>query len=166
LKTLSKNLAVLKSTILTAAFSEIQRLEQQGERARVHEKMLADITDVEQKAYGLLLPFQRHRLDQIVRQVKSRATAPTSGLTHAETVRALGLSEADLQAIKRKASEAEVRLNERVEMIRKELKRAQEEARAEVLSVLTDEQRRLYRDYYGQIFDLNADAIPTKPRDP
>jgi hypothetical protein len=159
-----EKLAANRSAILAAGLTELRFGGLKEDRVAAHKKMQTNLLAVENKAYELLLPFQQKRLDQIVNQVAVRAGEPTAGLIHKDMVAALGLTEKELQAIRVKGAEVDARLKEKLEKLRLEMKAARDSARREVLSLLSEDQRRLYAEINGEYIDINEPVPPPPPK--
>ena len=147
---------VSKQKARVAEVAAMLRAAKPEERPAIMEQLRAEQTLTEQDVYDILLPHQRLRLMQLSRQSLTKPTDVTAGLLHKRTVEALGLTESQLADVKAKASEVEGRLKERIEALKKEIEREQGQARTEVLSVLTEEQRKRYQEFYGPIIDFQA----------
>ncbi len=127
------------------------------ERKRVYTAFQQDLTRLEQQATAILLPHQLKRLNQIVFQEMVEAGEPHCGLTHFRAVEHLGLVEPQLQVVRAKALEAESKFKKRVDELMAELAKAKQEARAEVLSTLTPEQRKKYDELVGEPVKLREE---------
>jgi hypothetical protein len=150
-----EELSVLRSVVASTSFTEIRRLDNIEERREAHGRMQRDLAALEMKAYELLIPIQQKRLVQIHTQLMISAAQPTAGLTHKYMVDQLGLSERDMQAIRERAREVDVRLSQRLEALRKEISDARASAHRELLGVLTPDQRGRYDELVGDLVELD-----------
>jgi hypothetical protein len=82
------------------------------------------------------------RIDQIRFQQLVRANDATAGLTNYRLVESLKLNESQLKEIRAKGDEVNKKLEEALAKLRKEIEAEKEKARAEVLALLTEEQRK------------------------
>lgn len=152
-----------RSATLASGLTALRFEEDQETRMSAHRKMQGELLELEMKAYGMLLPFQRKRLDQIVNQVTTRASDTTAGLTHKDMVGALDLSERQLVEIRIKGAEIEARLNKKLAELREEMRNARKTARSEVLTLLSEDQRNAYKEINGEFIDINEPIDPTTP---
>jgi hypothetical protein len=125
------------------------------ERRPFFEQTQQELALLDQQVIKLLLPKQIDRLRQIDLQIAVQADAPNAGLTNKKLVEALGLSVAQTQAIEAEAAELEAKLKEKIEALKKEVAKAKDEARREVLKHLTEEQRAEYQRLVGPVIDRN-----------
>jgi hypothetical protein len=125
------------------------------DRPKALKEVQERLAEVEKKAYITLLPFQRLRIDQIRFQQLVRANDATAGLTNYRLVESLKLNESQLKEIRAKGDEVNKKLEEALAKLRKEIEAEKEKARAEVLALLTEEQRKQYHAAMGQIVDLS-----------
>jgi hypothetical protein len=125
-----------------------------AERARARVEFNGKLMELEKGALDALLPEQRARMDQILLQEAARTFEPSVGLTNARLVDQLKITTPQVELIQTKAAEADRRLKQRLEELNKEIIRAKEAARSEVLRVLTAEQRRQYDELIGEPFEF------------
>ena len=131
-------------------FSGLRDLPEEDRRAKFEElrgKMADAQEQMRKEIDEILLPQQRDRLAQIRFQSQMRRGGSTGSLTGNAVVEALGISEDQLEEMRKK--EEEVR-----EELTKKIQEAQEEARNEILSVLTPAQRKKYEELMGQPFEF------------
>jgi Spy/CpxP family protein refolding chaperone len=127
------------------SFRELQQLPEDERRAKFEEmrtKSDEKRKELEKEAENILLPSQVERLKQIniQNQLRSRSTADV--LASSELKAELNLTDAQIEELKKAQEEAQAEL-------RKKLERVQEEAREKVLSVLTPEQRAKIKKLMG-----------------
>jgi hypothetical protein len=65
----------------------------------------------------------------------------------------LAITEMQLESVRTKAGEAQQKLNERMKELMAEISKAKQQAQAEVLTALTEEQRKQYVELTGNLFD-------------
>jgi hypothetical protein len=123
------------------------------ERRIAHEEFKRQLGELEKRAIGVLLPVQRERFEQLLVQSIIRATDSTAGLTHPAMVDRLAITEMQLESVRTKAGEAQQKLNERMKELMAEISKAKQQAQAEVLTALTEEQRKQYVELTGNLFD-------------
>jgi len=123
------------------------------ERRIAHEEFKRRHIELERKALEILLPAQRERFEQILVQSIIRAYEPHAGLTHTAMVDRLGITETQLEAVRTKGEAAHEKLKERMKELLAEIAKAKEQAQAEVLTALTEEQRKQYSELTGRLFD-------------
>lgn len=121
-------------------------------RERYNELSAKMAADLDRQTRDVLLPHQVRRLRQIALQMKLSSTGYGSagGLTGGEVADELHLTDEQ----KRQLKEKEAKLREDIQRKTQEFyKQLREEARAELLSVLTAEQRRKLDDLTGETFE-------------
>ena len=122
--------------------------ERQEAMAEVRAKMEEDMKDLQKDVDEILLPHQRTRLKQISVQSQSRGRNGVAGaLGSAAVAKELGLSEEDIKELEEKNKEVQEKLREKIAKLQKE-------AEDEVLSVLSSEQRKKYKEMVGDKFDF------------
>jgi len=151
-----------RKALMGAVLPHIEQMPS-NERQPALKKLQEDLTTIESETYSKLLPFQKVRLDQIAKQVQIRASDSTAGLTHYRMVATLGLTEAQLESIREKAATVDAKLQEKLEHLRKEIEAEKDKARGEVLSLLTEQQRKDYHAMIGPIVDLSLPKQPLRP---
>lgn len=119
--------------------------------------------DTDRRTVGILLPHQVRRLRQIALQMKLASTGYGSagGLTSGEVADELRLTEVQ----KKQLQEKEAKLREDIQRKTQEFyRKLREEAREELLSVLTNEQRRKLDDLTGEQFEWQPvqQTLPSK----
>ncbi len=114
-------------------------------------KMRARFDEDEGRLERIFLPHQKRRWSQIQTQHRVKAHEPTAGLTHPRMVESLRLSEEQVEKVKSTADDVHAKLKVKVEKLEQEIKQLQSEARREVLSSLTDEQRARYGEMVGEL---------------
>jgi hypothetical protein len=124
------------------------------ERTAAYNEFKRQMRELGEQAIAVLLPHQRDRLDQIMRQEAMRTSEAHVGLTDPRLIEHLGLAEPQLQVIRTKAMEADAKLKERLAVLLKEIEQAKQQARDEVLGSLTPQQRKTYEEFIGEPFDL------------
>jgi len=155
-----------RGMIVSTAMSDINLHPDREERAAIYRKMREEIANQDQAALALLRPEQQQRLKQISAQRTVRATDRYAGLTHPLMVSALGLTEVHLQVIRDKAQAIDQRLQTRLQELRKQEQEARENARQELLALLSEEQRKTYRDLLGDIVEPTSAAQLQRPLAP
>jgi hypothetical protein len=150
-----EQLSAQRKAILSLVLSKIDQLPAE-ERSAALKKLQEDIAAIEIEAYNVLIPHQRRRIDQIKNQTLVRASDPTGGLTHHRLVALLELSDEQQKAVKERATEVDAKLQEKLEALRKQIEEEKTKARRDVLSVLTEQQRKIYREFIGEL--LNEDG--------
>ena len=114
-------------------------------------KMRARFDEDEARIESIFLPHQKRRWSQLQTQRRIKAHEPTAGLTHPQMTESLRLSEEQIEKIKSTADNVQEKLKVKVEKLQQEIKQLQSEARREVLSSLTDEQRARYMELVGEL---------------
>lgn len=127
-------------------FSDFRDLSDEERREKFSELRETMQTKVNEGLKDILLPQQRDRLDQIRFQMSSRGN---SGLTSSTVVEQLGLTEAQVEELRKKAEEVRAEVREKVQKI-------EEEAREDLLGVLTPEQREKYKKLVGEQFEFQG----------
>lgn len=124
------------------AFRNFQDLSDDERRAKFEEFRTSS-----QKEYdAILLPQQRERLKQLMLQQSTQFSRSPGGIN--ETLASeLGITEAQKEALQKKAEEVRVELQ-------KKTAKLQEEAKNEILSVLTAEQRSKLEKLMGAKFEF------------
>ncbi|MEX2185976.1 MAG: hypothetical protein WD875_04240, partial [Pirellulales bacterium] len=114
---------------------------------------LADDTD--KRVSDILLPHQVRRLRQIALQMKLNSTGygSSAGLANGEVADELGLTEAQKKRLKEKEQQLRVEIQRKTQEFYKQLR---EDAREELLSVLTEQQRRKLNELIGDEFEWQA----------
>ena len=122
--------------------------EREEAMAEVREKMEEDMKDLQKDVDEILLPHQRTRLKQIAIQSQSRGRNGVAGALGSDAVaKELGLSEEDVKELEEKNQEVQEKLREKIAKLQKE-------AEEEVLSVLSSEQRKKYKEMVGDKFEF------------
>ena len=129
-----------------------ERREQFAElRGQMEEKQ----ADYEKQIEDVLLPMQVKRLKELHLQSRSRRSGngAVGILQNDEMLEELGIDE-----------EQKKKLEEKIEEVRKEvekkIKEIRKEAEDDILSVLTSEQRKMFREKIGETFDFGSDRDP------
>ena len=124
------------------------------ERKAAYAEFQLQLGELEKRAFAILLPPQRKRLDQILLQKEVGVFEPSGGVTHPRLAPRLGLVEPQLEAVRQAAIAAEKEFNARMEELIAEINKARDAARNKVLAELTPEQRATYEELVGKPFDL------------
>jgi hypothetical protein len=149
-----EKIAANRNQLMMLAASEADRAESLEKRRELSATLQQNIAKAESAAADVLFPHQRERLVQIERQATIRSGDRFAGLTHPFLIDGLKISESQLKVIKQRAEDADARLQERLESLRKQEKEAKEEARRQVLSALSDDQRKQYADMMGDLVEI------------
>ncbi len=147
-----QQLSTERKTVLTLVLSKVDQLPV-DERRGALQQLQEDMAALELKAYNVLIPFQRRRIDQLKNQTLMRASQPTAGLTHHRMVALLELTAEQQKAIHDRASEVDAKLQEKLEELRKQIEEEKAKTRRELLSLLTEQQRKIYQEVIGEIFN-------------
>ncbi len=107
--------------------------------------------DVDTKVNSILLPHQKERLGQVQLRTRMR-NAGIAGLDRDLLIEQLGITEEQLELLRKKHAEVQ-------EEVRKKLEQLRKEAQDEVLSVLTETQQGKLRKMMGKDYEF-------KPRQP
>jgi Spy/CpxP family protein refolding chaperone len=124
------------------AFRGLQDLSDEERTAKFQE-----FRDSSQKEYdAILLPQQRERLKQLMLQQSQQFTRSPGGINDT-LAKELNITDAQKEALQKKAEEVRAELQKKIAKI-------QEESRAEILSVLTAEQRSKLEKALGAKFEF------------
>jgi len=160
-----EKIAANRAEIMSVAMSEIDRLESPEKRREVYATFQQSIANAESAAAEVLFPLQRQRLVQIENQAMIRAGDIFAGLTHPFVIDTLKINETQMKVIRQRAEEADAKLQQRLEVLRKQEREAKEEARRHVLSALFDDQRKLYTDTIGDVVEIvQTNPLPSTAR--
>ena len=139
--------------IMRDAFSGIDWRNMEGDERQevmdeMREKMEEEMKDIQKDVDEILLPHQRTRLKQITVQTQSRGRNGVVGaLSSSAVAEELGLSEEDIEELREKQEEVQKKLQEKIAKLN-------QEAEDEVLSVLSSEQRKKYKEMVGDKFEF------------
>lgn len=121
-----------------------------GDRAEMMGKLRDMNKGYEAKASDILLPHQVKRLKQLMVQDQSRrGGGATSGSLPENIIEELGITDEQLEEMKKKAEEVTKEMNEKIAKIRAE-------AQDDVLSVLDKDQQSRYKEMVGKAFQFPA----------
>lgn len=104
-------------------------------------------TSSQKEVEAVLLPQQRERLKQLMIQSSARFSRSPGGINDTLATE-LNITEAQKEALRKKAEEVQAELQKKIAKI-------QEEARADILSVLTSEQRSKLDKLMGPKFEFS-----------
>ena len=115
--------------------------------AEIRETIQSKMGGVEEELNEILLPHQVSRLDELYFQMQSNRSGTEGLLTNPKVVEKLGLTEEQIEEVAKKADEVKEDLEEKIAALR-------EEARDEILSVLTSEQQQQIKEMMGDKFEF------------
>ncbi len=119
--------------------------------AEIREKMTQSNKEFQERIYEELLPHQVDRLKQLVLQASNRRNGGISGGQVPENlVEELGITEEQIEKMKKKAEEVRADLDKKIAKLRSQ-------AEEEILAVLDVAQREKYRSLMGDAFEFGAD---------
>lgn len=125
------------------AFSNFRDMSEEERTAKFQE-----FRDSSQKEYdAILLPQQRERLKQLMLQQSQQFSRSPGGINDT-LAKELNITDAQKEALQKKAEEVRAELQKKIAKI-------QEESRAEILSVLTAEQRAKLEKAMGAKFEFS-----------
>ncbi len=126
---------------------EMDRDERRAFFEDMREKMAEKTKQYEERYNAILLPHQQQRLKQLQVQTGNRR-----GLENNETlIDELGLTEEQIEKMKAKAVDVNKKLQEKIAKLRSQ-------AQNEILSVLSPEQQKKYKELAGDSFNLEPRA--------
>lgn len=118
------------------------------------EMIRAQRSAIEEQISEQLLPAQVQRLKEVALRMQMKQVGTVGMLGRKDIMEALGLSETELEALKKKAAELDAEMKKRVEELKKK-------AHAELLNELNPDQRKKLEEMLGKEFDYQA---PERPR--
>lgn len=116
-------------------------------RGQISEKM----KDVTEKLDDVLLPHQMERLDQLAMQNLIRQRGVAGAASSDELKELLGLSSEEAEKLKEKEEEVKKELDEKIKELRKK-------AQDDILSVLSADKRKKFKDMIGDSFEISAES--------
>ena len=134
-------------------FREMDADERESTMAEIREKMTASNKEYQQRVYEELLPHQVDRLKQLVLQNENssrRGGGITGGQLSENLVEELGITEEQIEKMKKKADEVRQKLEKKMAQLRSQ-------AEDEILAVLDTAQREKYRKLVGESFEFGRD---------
>lgn len=133
-------------------FQNMDESERASAWSEIQEEMQASNKKFDGMANEILLPHQVARLKQLLVQSQSRRSGgPASGNLPATLIEELGITEEQIEDMKKKAEEVREKMNEKIAKIR-------QQAEEEILSVLDADQRAKYKELVGDAYDFNSGA--------
>ena len=102
----------------------------------------------------VLLPHQQRRVEQLLLQKLIGAKHPSAGLTHPRMAALIEVSDSQRERIDAKAAETEMKLKQQIAELELQLKRVRDDARQKSLLEITEDQRRKYREFIGEVVDF------------
>ncbi len=141
---------------MTGMFSELRNLPREEMMAKFG-KLREELTSMrDTELQGILLPSQVKRLKQI--EFQQRMTRGGSGraFENPDLMQQLGLSDEQLEQIRKLAADAQVEMREKIAKLQKE-------AQDKILSVLTPQQRKDFDDLFGQPFEFPQPQPQQRP---
>lgn len=126
--------------------------ERQEAFSNIREKMTTMMKDYDNEVYKELLPHQTSRLKQLVVQSQGRRGGGLSGGQVPENlIDDLGITEEQLEAMKKKAEQVQADLVEKINKLRAQ-------AENEILSVLDPGQKEKYKELIGEPFQFSENG--------
>lgn len=123
------------------------------ERMRVMGEAMQRIReDADKQVDAVLLPHQQDRLAQMRRQMRMRDRGDADALTSGELAKELGLTEAQIERLKKRSAELEKEMQE-------EIARLKAEAKEKLLKELTKDQRKKLDDLIGSEFNYERPSF-------
>jgi Spy/CpxP family protein refolding chaperone len=112
-------------------------------------KMREIAQEYEKRVNEVLLPHQQKRLKQITVQFSSRGREGIAGsLTDGDLAKELKITDEQKEKLRKAGEEARTEMEEKMRKFRSEMEE-------KILAVLTDEQRRQYKEMIGEPFELD-----------
>lgn len=128
-------------------FADMSREERDEMMTTIRAKITEDMKAIDEKVGELLVPHQLERLDQIVVQSKMTRDGTAAALGSDDVREKLGLTDEEVEALKKKQEEVTKKLEEK-------MKKLKEEARDEILSVLPADKQKSIKDMLGDAFEM------------
>lgn len=122
-------------------------------RQEKQEEIREQLTDITKKTLKVLLPFQLDRLRQIVNQQRVRASGTSAGITAPATSKELGIKADQQERIQSLVEASEKEINEKTEAYQKEIEEIRKRSREAVLDLLTEDQKKKYKELFGSIIE-------------
>ena len=113
----------------------------------VRDKIQSEMKNVESELNEILLPHQVARLEELSFQMQASRSGTTGLLNNEKVKERLGLTDAQIEEVKAKSEEVQKDLNAKIEKLR-------EEARDEILSVLSTDQQAQIKTMMGDNFEF------------
>jgi Spy/CpxP family protein refolding chaperone len=113
----------------------------------IREKIQSQMADVETDLNEILLPHQATRLDELYFQMQASRSGTDGMLSNPKVKERLGLTDEQIDEIKAKAEEVKADLDKKIAGLR-------EEAREEILSVLSSDQQKQIKEMMGDSFEF------------
>ncbi len=132
---------------MRSVFGELRELPAEERRDAMMAKFEAQRERVQQELGNILLDHQMERLDQLQLQARLQRGGAADALGSTEIREKLGLTDDQLEQMRQTAAVAEQELRETI-------RKATEEARNKVLSVLTPDQRATWEAMTGTSFEF------------
>ncbi|MEM9412258.1 MAG: hypothetical protein AAGA30_14175 [Planctomycetota bacterium] len=129
--------------------------ERREQFAELREQMEVRQKDYQKQIEDVLLPMQVKRLKEL--HIQSQARRSGNGavgvLQNENMLEELGIDDDQREKLEKKIEEVRKEIEEKIKDIRKE-------AEEDILSVLTSEQRKMFRAKVGETFDFGGDRDP------
>ena len=130
-------------------FRDMGEDERRSAMEEIREKMTESNNEYQDRVYEELLPHQVDRLKQLMQQASSRRSGGiTGGQVSEGLVEELGITEEQIEKMKKKADEVKGKLEKKIAQLRSQ-------AEDEILSVLDTAQREKYRKLMGESFEFD-----------
>ena len=113
----------------------------------VRDKIQSEMKNVESELNEILLPHQVARLEELSFQMQASRSGTTGLLSSDKVKEKLGLTDDQIDEVKAKSEEVRKDLDAKIEKLR-------EEARDEILSVLTTDQQAQIKEMMGDSFEF------------
>lgn len=141
---------------MRSAFQDMRDLSDE-ERRDFMQKRMAEVREkVQTQLKDILLDHQLERLKQLQLQSQLQRGNTADAMGSDDIRQALGITDAQLEQMRAKATEAE-------EELRRKVQEAAAEARAKVMSVLTAEQRAKWEQMVGPSFEFQQGGFGRGP---
>lgn len=113
------------------------------------DRMREITADFEKRVNEVLLPHQQKRLKQITSQFQTRGREGVAGaLTEGNLADELKITDEQREKLRKVGEEARAEMEEKTRKLREEME-------LKILDVLTDEQRRQYKELMGEPFEMD-----------
>ena|GEM_PF-875163 len=113
----------------------------------IRDKIQSQMGEVETDLNDILLPHQVSRLDELYFQMQASRSGTDGLLSNPKVKERLKLTDEQIEEVKEKAEEVKENLDKKIEALR-------EEAREEILSVLTSDQQKQIKEMMGDSFEF------------
>ncbi len=128
-------------------FRDLSEEERRAQFAKIQETMQKQNEETQKEVDAILLPHQTKRLKQLTTQRRLRAGGSTNVMSADQVAELLSLTDAQKAELKEKAEQIQKELRDKLAELRKD-------AEADLLSVLTPEQRIQLKDMVGEPFEF------------